>query len=214
MTSLKSGKKKKKTQMPKSPPALKKKSKTAEKAKKKAPKIIQPSRVAKAPKGKKISKTPLQKKVPMKQPSQVQPGKIEDEPIRRMLLEMRERFLAEKSASRVPENLVSSTDIGDLVDQAGDERDRELSLLLTSRDKEKILAIDEALEKLAEGTYGICEECGEKIGAGRLKVMPLAKSCVNCQQKLEKEISLLRRTEEDLTYRGLAYSSGMDEEEA
>lgn len=214
MTGLKSFKKKKETPKPKAPPALTKKGKPAEKAKKKKLKIAKPSRAAKAPKGKKISKTHLQKKVTMKQPSEVQPGKMDSEPIRQMLLEMRERFLAEKSTSRIPENLASSTDIGDLVDQAGDERDRELSLLLTSRDKEKLLAIDEALEKLDEGTYGICEECGEKIGAGRLKVMPLAKSCVNCQEKFEKEISLMKRTEEDLTYRNLSYSPGLDEEEA
>jgi len=69
------------------------------------------------------------------------------------------------------------------------------------------------LEKIHEGSYGICEECGDKIGAGRLKVMPLAKYCVSCQSKLEKEISLLRKAEEDLQYRGLAYSSGAEEEE-
>jgi DnaK suppressor protein len=99
------------------------------------------------------------------------------------------------------------------VDQAGDERDRELSLLLTGRDKEKLTAINEALEKFNEGTYGICEECGEKIGAGRIKVMPLAKFCVSCQSRLEKEMSILKKTEEDLTYRGLAYTAGTEEEE-
>jgi len=140
--------------------------------------------------------------------------KGEQEEIRQMLLNMRKKLLSEISQARLPETLVPSSDIGDLVDQAGDERDRELSLLLTSREKEKLQAIDEALEKLAEGTYGICEECGEKIGAGRLKVMPLAKSCVNCQQKLEKEISLQKKVEEESTYRGLAYAQTLEEEEA
>ena len=131
-----------------------------------------------------------------------------------MLLEMREKLLADISENIIPETLIASTEIGDLIDQAGDERDRELSLLLSGRDKEKLAAIDEALEKLEEGTYGICEECGDKIGPGRLKVMPLARLCVNCQSKMEKEISLLKRADEEGTYRGLAFSSSSDEEES
>ena len=127
---------------------------------------------------------------------------------------MRQKLIADISEKPIPETLIATTEIGDMVDQAGDERDREMSLLLTGRDKEKLHAINEALEKIREGSYGICEECGDKIGPGRLKVMPLAKYCVSCQSKLEKEISLLRKAEEDLEYRGLAYSSGAEEEEA
>jgi len=138
----------------------------------------------------------------------------EKEGVRKTLLGMREKLLAGISESPIPEALVTQTDIGDIIDQAGDERDRELSLLLSGRDKEKLHAINEALEKLGEGTYGICEECGDKIGPGRLKVMPLAKFCVSCQSKLEKEMSLQRRAEEDLTYRGLTYPSGPEEEES
>jgi DnaK suppressor protein len=126
---------------------------------------------------------------------------------------MRDKLIHDFSETRVPEPLLAPSNIGDLVDQAGDERDRELSLLLTGRDKEKLTAINEALEKLDEGTYGVCEECGEKIGEGRIKVMPLAKLCVSCQSKLEKEMSILKKTEEDLTYRGLAYATGTEEEE-
>jgi len=140
--------------------------------------------------------------------------KDEKEEIRKTLLEMREKLLSGISENPVPEALISQSDIGDLIDQAGDERDRELSLLLSSRDKEKLLAINEALEKLKDSTYGECEECGEQIGRGRLKVMPLARFCVSCQAKLEKEMTLQKREEEDLNLRGLAYSSGTEEEEA
>jgi DnaK suppressor protein len=141
-------------------------------------------------------------------------SKEEIEGFRRTLLDMREKLLAGISESPVPEALATQSDIGDIIDQAGDERERELSLLLSGRDKEKLLAINEALEKLKEGTYGICEECGERIGLQRLKVMPLARYDVSCQAKLEKEMRLQRKAEEELTYRGLAYSSGTEEEEA
>lgn len=180
-------------------------------AKKAAPKVQKKKEVIKPPKKKIRSmkiETPSKSSSLGKQP----PPQEGFEEIRKLFLEMRRKLIAEISGTRTPETLVPSTDIGDIVDQAGDERDRELSLLLTTREKEKLMAIDEALEKIGEGTYGICEECGEKIGPGRLKVMPLAKSCLACQQNLEKEMTLQGRAEEDLTYRGLADVSNEEEE--
>jgi DnaK suppressor protein len=182
-------------------------------AKKPAQKLKAKKKITKLPK-KKMLKKPIKLLAKPKAPKEVPPPKDENAATRKMLLDMREKLIAEISENLIPETLTASSDIGDVVDQAGDERDRELSLLLTGRDKEKLLAINEALEKLKESTYGICEECGDKIGAGRLKVMPLAKYCVSCQSKLEKEMTLLKKAEEDLTYRGLAYASNMEEEES
>ncbi len=180
----------------------------------------QKKKTVKRPEKKQVKKKVLQKKEePMKKaakpPHDMVTARSRDEvdSYRKALMDMRQKLLAGISESPVPEALVTQTDIGDLIDQAGDERDRELSLLLSGRDKEKLLAINEALEKLSEGDYGICEECGEKIGPGRLKVMPLARLCVSCQSKFEKETNLQRKADEDLTYRGLAYSSGAEEEE-
>jgi DnaK suppressor protein len=180
-------------------------------AKPKTPKIKK--RITKVPK-KKMLKKPVKSLAKPKEPVKAPPAKGTSAATRKLLLTMREKLIAEISENLIPESLTASSDIGDLVDQAGDERDRELSLLLTGRDKEKLSAINEALEKLKEGTYGICEECGDKIGHGRLKVMPLAKYCVNCQSKIEREITLQKKAEEDLKYRGLAYASNMEEEES
>jgi len=188
-------------------------------------KKIQKARKPKPPK-KKIEKRVEKKKVRktgkapvkalrVKEPAMIPAFSAEvNESARKAILAMRQKLIAEISEKPIPETLLATTEIGDIVDQAGDERDRELSLLLTGRDKEKLQAINEALEKIKEGSYGICEECGEKIGPGRIKVMPLAKYCVSCQSKLEKEISLQRKAEEDMQYRGLAYSGGAEEEEA
>lgn len=109
---------------------------------------------------------------------------------------MSKDLLAETSTRSFP-NSPPSTDIGDLADLAGDERDQELSLLLTDREKEKLLAVEEALEKLHQGTYGICEECGNLIKPGRLRAIPLGKLCVACQAKLEKEMSLQKEEEQE-----------------
>ena len=92
---------------------------------------------------------------------------------RKALLEIKEKLLAEGLGKSLPENLVRPFDIGDEGDRADTERTHEMSVLLSLRDKEKLQAINEALEKLREGTYGVCEECGDVIGPGRLKAMPL-----------------------------------------
>jgi DnaK suppressor protein len=106
---------------------------------------------------------------------------------RKTLLDMKEKLLAKGLGKSLPEDLARPFDIGDEGDRADIERTHEVSILLSVRDKEKLLAIEEALEKLREGTYGVCEECGDDIGAGRLKAMPLARLCVPCQSRLEKE---------------------------
>lgn len=60
--------------------------------------------------------------------------------------------------------------------------------------RENLTKIDEALRKLKEGTYGICEDCGEEIPKERLEVMPFAILCRDCQEKKE-EMEKLEREE-------------------
>jgi len=106
---------------------------------------------------------------------------------RNTLLDMREKLLAEGLGRSLPEGLARPFEIGDEGDRSDVEQTHEVSILLSARDQEKVLAIDGALEKIRGGTYGVCEECADEIGAGRLKAMPLAKLCIPCQSTLEKE---------------------------
>jgi len=122
-----------------------------------------------------------------------------------ILLKMKEETLLEinksvKSGSDMP----SSEPSGDIYDQASSERDRELELLLGDREREKLHNIDEALLKISEGEYGICEECEEEIPIGRLKVMPFARYCVRCKSDIEKQQAQTKRFEEDRVYREIA----------
>ena len=64
--------------------------------------------------------------------------------------------------------------------------------------------IDEALERLKQNTYGICEECELDIAEERLKALPFTRLCVTCQADQEKEAKQVRRTEEDRGYRRFA----------
>jgi DnaK suppressor protein len=117
---------------------------------------------------------------------------------RKAIWDMKEKLLAEALGKSLPMGLVRSFDIGDEGDRADTERTHEVSILLSGRDKEKLHAVEEALERIREGTYGVCEECGDEIGGGRLKAMPLAKSCVTCQSQMEKEKVHQRFAEEQL----------------
>ena len=125
--------------------------------------------------------------------------------IKAILLKMKEETLQE-----INKSLKSGTDVtsgepsGDIYDQASSERDRELGLLLGDREREKLRNIDEALLKIEEGEYGICEECEEEIPIGRLKVMPFAHYCVKCKADIEKQQAQTKRFEEERVYREIA----------
>ena len=99
----------------------------------------------------------------------------------------------------------------DTYDLASEARDREISHILTDRDREKVAAIDEALSRVADGSYGVCEECGGDIAEARLAALPFTRLCVTCQAEREKEAKMNRRYEEDRSYRRLG-SSETDEE--
>lgn len=64
------------------------------------------------------------------------------------------------------------------------ERDQELTVLSSERDK--LQQIDHALERIDDGTYGVCEVCGEPVGKMRLMAFPRATLCVTCKQREER----------------------------
>ncbi len=78
--------------------------------------------------------------------------------------------------------LESAMDVGD---QALADLERELGISLLEMRNRKRQLIDEALTRLAEGTYGICAECGVEISEKRLEAVPFAKLCVECQSRQE-----------------------------
>jgi len=119
-----------------------------------------------------------------------------------MLLEMKDDLLREIAASMKMEIGHLQEAIADMYDLADDERERQFSILLCNRDREKLELIDEALERIEEGTYGMCEECGSKIAEGRIKAVPFARYCIECQSKIEKESQYLRSQDDNLRPRG------------
>lgn len=80
----------------------------------------------------------------------------------------------------------------DPVEQAGISAEEEIGLTAFSQRTELVKQIDRTLEHLREGTYGVCEYCGDGISIERLKVMPFAIRCTGCQELREASVALSR----------------------
>ena len=120
------------------------------------------------------------------------------------LQEMRAQLLRNVQAE-LHEGREQSKDEGmDTYDLASDARDREINFILTDREREKLEAIDEALARVEEGSYGMCESCESDIAEGRLEALPFTRLCINCQAEREREARLNKRFEEDRAYRRLS----------
>ncbi len=114
--------------------------------------------------------------------------------IKAKLLEMKEDILKRLQQARSEDNK-GQRDIGDEGDAATDAINRETSLALENRDLEVLKEIDYALLKMKKGAYGICESCGDEIPIERLKVLPFARFCLECQEEMEREQSKFRKKE-------------------
>jgi DnaK suppressor protein len=79
-------------------------------------------------------------------------------------------------------------EVGDDLDQAVTERNREFNLIMHQRHLRRIQQVDEALQRIAEGTYGFCEGTDEPINPRRLVIMPLARYSLEYQEQQEKTL--------------------------
>ena len=75
----------------------------------------------------------------------------------------------------------------DFLDQARMGSDADFSLRLKERESRLMKKIKTALEKLEDGDFGICEECGKKISEERLKARPMAVLCIRCKKRQEAQ---------------------------
>lgn len=76
---------------------------------------------------------------------------------------------------------------GDVVDAALDSVQDEISSQLAEVESRELARIENALERMREGQYGICESCGNNIPMARLNALPYATLCIKCQRELERE---------------------------
>lgn len=74
----------------------------------------------------------------------------------------------------------------DPTDRATQESDRNFELRIRDRERKLMNKVKEALERLDNGEFGICEECGEEISEARLKARPVTTLCIDCKMEAEK----------------------------
>lgn len=84
----------------------------------------------------------------------------------------------------------STSDEGaeDLVDRANSAYNREFMLSLSGSERQILLEIEDAIERLDDGSYGVCVHCEEPISAKRLQAVRWARYCIDCQEQVEQGV--------------------------
>lgn len=122
---------------------------------------------------------------------------VDYEEFRKLLLGLRARLagdVRQLAASALTDNDRSTAQSSTLVEQGSDVYEQEFALRFLENDQEALSAIDLALEKIENATYGLCEGCLDdgktpakaSIPKARLRVLPHARNCVNCERKREE----------------------------
>jgi len=131
---------------------------------------------------------------------------------RENLLAMKQKLLGEIDSELRAEREGNKDEGMDTYDLASEERDREINFILSDRERVKLQQIDDALQRLDDGNYGVCESCGLEIGEERLTAMPFSRLCRDCQQDQEREAKSQRRFEDEPnTYRKIGSTDADDE---
>ena len=121
-------------------------------------------------------------------------AKLNLEPFREILLAEKSRLL--KSVQRGVKAIAHDDNESEsssgrahsnhLADQGSDEAEYETQLLLSASQAEYLREIEAALERIEDGTYGICEKTGQRINVERLKAIPTARLCIEAQEEEER----------------------------
>jgi DnaK suppressor protein len=107
------------------------------------------------------------------------------EKYRERLLTLRRELAGDVSTLRA-EGLALGTDgTQDMADEASNTYARQMLLGMSERERAMLREIDGALDRLDDGSFGTCEDCGDPIGEARLKVVPQATLCVDCKADRE-----------------------------
>src|SRR6185369_10450901 len=76
---------------------------------------------------------------------------------------------------------------GDWIDQSSQESDLHVHLALKQTDSKLLRAIEEAIHRIEQGTYGICMDCDNQIPSVRLDAVPWTRVCVDCKEKQQSK---------------------------
>ena len=111
------------------------------------------------------------------------------------LTDMKAKLIDESQAALRTEREGNRDDCLDSSDLASEESGRELSTILSARERAKIEKINDALARISEANYGLCDSCGFEIAEARLSAVPFTRRCCDCQQEQERDAKIRRRYE-------------------
>jgi DnaK suppressor protein len=104
---------------------------------------------------------------------------------RSLLHERLEELLGSAEVTRTTMTGGGAAPFPDPADRATLETDRNFTLRIRDRERKLISKIREALERIEDGTYGMCETCGGDISAKRLRARPVTTMCIACKSRME-----------------------------
>jgi DnaK suppressor protein len=103
-----------------------------------------------------------------------------------LLQEQMDQLLREADKT-VSEMTDEKTNFPDPTDRASLESDRNFELRIRDRERRLIGKIREALDRIEDGEFGECEDCGDQIGEARLKARPVTTLCIECKTEQERQ---------------------------
>lgn len=95
--------------------------------------------------------------------------------------------ILEKSEATIEDMTESGEVYADPADRATAESDRAFTLRLRDRERKLIKKIQKAIDRIDDGEFGLCQECGDDISIARLKARPMTTLCINCKSKQEED---------------------------
>ncbi|WP_372651809.1 TraR/DksA family transcriptional regulator [Halobacteriovorax sp.] len=114
-------------------------------------------------------------------------GKVNLEHFKEILLKKRQDILNGGLLKSTEDLKISSDDLADETDLAQSVINQQVTFNMRQRELSKLRAIEEALERVEDGTYGFCEDCDDPIGAKRLENQPWTTLCITHAEEQERE---------------------------
>lgn len=99
------------------------------------------------------------------------------------LLSKRGEIMAEGSGKQLQTPMENNTRQGDLADQATGTNEVHIQLKIKQTDAKILQAIEEALMRIENNSYGVCRDCGEAIAPARLTAIPWTRVCITCKEQ-------------------------------
>jgi DnaK suppressor protein len=119
----------------------------------------------------------------------VVPNKKQIEEMKAVLLERKDIIQANIDSGKQNIDSLKSQEVNDEFDYAEVSSDSYTEGLIINQQVAELEEINSALDRIKDGSYGICEMCDDVISLGRLKAKPFAKYCIVCRELVEKNIS-------------------------